>query len=97
MRAQTLLSKITAAAARCVPFAKIGADVGLTNDEWQELLESNRDAVALAIAKGRAMAEIASAEALHRASLAGAVEATLYLLQTNHGWNVKPKRYRLLR
>ena len=69
----------------------------MTPDQWQELLESNRNAVALAIAKGRAEAEIASAEALHRASLAGGVEATLYLLQTNHGWNVKPKRYRLLR
>lgn len=97
MRAQNLLSRITTAAARCVPFAKIGADVGLTADEWQELLESNRDAVALAIAKGRVEAEITSAEALQRASLAGGVEATLHLLETNHGWNVKPKRYRLLR
>ena len=97
MRAQNLLSKITAAAARCVPIAKISAEVGLTNDEWRELLEINRDEVALAIAKGRAEAEIASAEALHRASLAGGVEATLHLLQTNHGWNLKPRRYRLLR
>ena len=90
MKAQNLLSKITAAAARCVPVAKIGADVGLTADEWQELLESNRDAVALAVARGRAEAEIASAEALHRASLAGGVDATLFILQRCFDWP-KPK------
>jgi hypothetical protein len=97
MRVQNLLSEITAAAARCVPFAKIGADVGLTADEWRDLVQCNREAVAIAIAQGRSLAEIASAQALKRASMAGGVEATLYLLEKNHGWNLKPKRSRLLR
>ena len=90
MRAQNLLSKITAAAARCVPFAKIGTEIGLTPNEWRELVDVNREAVALAVAQGRALAEIEIAKALQRASQAGSTDATLFILQRHFDWP-KPK------
>lgn len=83
---KNLLKKITAAAAKPLPFGEIASAVGLTPAEWTNLLKNDLDAVAAAIRLGRAQAEVRVAKALQRASQAGSTEASLFILRRNFDW-----------
>ncbi len=82
---------ITAAAARCVPILDIGKELGLTPNQWLERLRD--PAVALALAQGRAQAQVRLATALRVASEHGKAEAALFILRRDHGWPA-PRRGR---
>ena len=80
------LPAITDAAERCIPFAQIGAAIGLSHSKWQELVLSNPEAVALAVEKGRLRARINNGEALLRCAELGKVAAAVTYLKRYGGW-----------
>lgn len=90
------LAAIADAAERCLRFAEIGGDLGLSPDEWRGLVRSDPDAVALAVAQGRAQAQARNGADLLTCIRYGKTEAALYALRAFHGWP-KPKRGRPVR
>ena len=85
---QELLAAITTAAARCLPIGKIGHAVG--GDAWRAALRENPEAVRLAVLTGRVQVQLKTAAALEECSAMGKATASLFILQSNHGWP-KPK------
>ena len=88
-----LLDAITVAAARCLPIGQIAAGVGMTDEEWQAALRGSQEAVRLAILKGRVQVQVKTAAALEQCSAMGKAAASLFILQSVHGWP-RPKRGR---
>lgn len=87
------LTAITAAAAAAVPAKEIGPRIGMTPAEWRSLLRGpDREAVKLAIATGRAQAQLRVNVRLIECSRLGNTEATLYILRYWHNWDVTPPR-----
>ena len=85
------LAAIADAAAAGVPAKDIAARIGLTKKAWDDLLASQREGVALALALGRTRAQIRVNARLVACSNFGKLDATLYILQHWHGWDLKPK------
>jgi hypothetical protein len=88
MVSQDLLAAITAAAARCLPIGQIGHVVG--GDAWEAAVRGNPEAVRLAVLAGRVQVQLKTAAALEECSAMGKTAASLFILQSNHGWP-KPK------
>lgn len=85
------LDAITAAAARCVPIGRIGAEVG--GNAWEAAVREDPEAVRLAVLTGRVQVQVKTAAALEQCSNMGKAAASLFILRSNHGW-LKPKRGR---
>ena len=81
-----LLAAITDAAERCLRFDEIGGGLGLSATEWRELIRTAPDAVALAVAQGRARALAKNGADLLTCSRHGKVEAALFILRRDHSW-----------
>ena len=86
------LVSITEKASACVPIREIGRQLGFTDEEWTSLLR-DRD-VRLAIAKGRAQAQLRVNSALMECARNGNAESARLMLQLAFGWP-RPKRGRL--
>lgn len=84
-----LLATITAAAARCLPIGQIGDAVG--GDAWEAAVREDPEAVGLAVLSGRVQVQLKIAAALEECSAMGKATASLFILQSNHGW---PKQSR---
>lgn len=80
------LAAIADAAERCLRFAEIGGDLGLSPDEWRTLVRSDPDAVALAVTLGRARAQAKNGADLLTCVRHGKAEAALYVLRAFHSW-----------
>lgn len=82
------LKEITAAATAGVPFNDIAARAGLTPNAWISLLANHKQQVALAIAIGRAQAQLRVNERLRLCALNGKTAAALYILRHWHKWKI---------
>jgi hypothetical protein len=80
------LASITTAASELVPIGGLPTAAGLTPEQWQALLQDHPDDVALAVAQGRALAQVRINLALQQAASYGKAEAALFILQRSHGW-----------
>ena len=83
-----LLDAITAAAARRLPISQIGDAVG--GDAWKAAVREDLEAVRMAVLAGRVQVQLKTAAALEECSAMGKTAASLFILQSNHGWP-KPK------
>ena len=83
----SLLAAIAVAAEGCLPFEEIGGGLGLSATEWRELIRTAPDAVALAVAQGRARALAKNGADLLTCIRNGKSEAALYALRAFHGWD----------
>ncbi len=86
------LASITEKAFACVPIREIGRQLGFTDEEWTTLLLDPE--VQLAIAKGRAQAQLRVNSALMECARNGNAESARLMLQLAFGWP-RPKRGRL--
>ena len=86
------LASITEKAFACVPIREIGRQLGFTDEEWTSLLLDPE--VQLAIAKGRAQAQLRVNSALMECARNGNAESARLMLQLAFGWP-RPKRGRL--
>ena len=86
------LASITEKAFACVPIHEIGRQLGFTDAEWTSLLRDPD--VGLAIAKGRAQAQLRVNSALMECARNGNAESARLMLQLAFGWP-RPKRGRL--
>ena len=91
MVSQDLLDAITGAAARRLPIGQIGDAVG--GAAWQAAVREDPEAVRLAVLKGRVQVQVKTAAALEQCSAMGKAAASLFILQSVHGWP-RPKRGR---
>jgi hypothetical protein len=82
----SLLAAIAVAAEGCLRFDEIGGGLGLSATEWRELIRTAPDAVALAVAQGRAQAQAKNGADLLTCSRHGKVEAALFILRRDHSW-----------
>jgi hypothetical protein len=83
-----LLDEITAAAARCLPISQIDNAVG--GNAWEAAVREDPEAIRLAVLTGRVQVQLKTAAALEECSAMGKTAASLFILQSNHGWP-KPK------
>lgn len=87
------LTAITDAAAATVHAKEIGARIGLSDAAWRALVHGpDREAVKLAIAKGRAQAQLRINARLQECSRHGNTDATIYILRNWFGWKINPTR-----
>ena len=86
------LASITEKAFACVPIREIGRQLGFTGEEWTSLLRDPD--VRLAIAKGRAQAQLRINSSLMECARNGNAESARLMLQLAFGWP-RPKRGRL--
>jgi len=84
-----LLAATTTAAANLTPAAEIGAAIGLTDDEWRDVVRLNKESVRLSIALGRTQAQVKANTALIACVGFGKATAALYALKHQHGWKFK--------
>ena len=84
-----LLAATTNAAANLTPAAEIGAAIGLTDDEWRDVIRLNKESVRLSIALGRTQAQVKANTALIACVGFGKATAALYALKHQHGWKFK--------
>lgn len=85
------LVKIEAAAAAAMRLSEVGVELGLTDAEWRALVRHNREAVALAVARGRVLAQLRINARLIECSRRGNTDATIWILREWFGWKVKPR------